>query len=357
MPIVSRVPISIRKATEADLPFIDGLQKKHSRELGFLPAAALVGKIELGQVLVAEGSMQTADGRKDTGLAPSPPTAYCPLPTPVGYLIAADRYFKRDEIGYITQINIVPEYRRHLVAGQLLQYQFDHSAYGCRLYSCWCAQDLKANEFWEAMGFTAIAFRTGSLTKGKGADGKRAPRIHIFWQKRIRAGDEVTPWWYPSQTGGGEMREDRLVFPIMPGMHWKDVLPVVLSGIDGGRGAGVLPALPREKKRGAGARAAAKVLTSPRMKTGLWFEEEGVVDAEPGEQAKPEKVKKEKVKIDPRLTTAARELRDQWQERSGQVVPAPVARHDIKRIAQAGAATGGLRLEQHDQLKRLEQAA
>jgi hypothetical protein len=52
--IVARTPIGIRPATMADLPLIDAMQKKHSRELGFLPTAAIEGKIELGQVLVAE---------------------------------------------------------------------------------------------------------------------------------------------------------------------------------------------------------------------------------------------------------------------------------------------------------------
>ena len=57
----------------------------------------------------------------------------------------------------------------------------------------------------------------------------RGPRVHIFWQKRIRANDVSTPWWYPAQTGGGEMREDRLVFPIMPGVSWRDVTPIELD--------------------------------------------------------------------------------------------------------------------------------
>ena len=163
-----------------------------------MPRMALEGKVKLGQVLVAE-----VYGR------------------PAGYLIAADRYFRRDEVGYVTQVNVEERYRRSLVAAALLQAQFDRSAYGCKLYCCWCAQDLRANEFWEAMGFSPIAFRTGSRTKGKNG----TPRMHVFWQKRIRQGDVETPWWYPSQTGGGELREDRLVFPMPAGVSWRDVLP------------------------------------------------------------------------------------------------------------------------------------
>ena len=48
----------------------------------------------------------------------------------VGYLIASDRYFKRDEVGYVTQMNVSLNYRRSLVAATLLQGQFDRSAYG-----------------------------------------------------------------------------------------------------------------------------------------------------------------------------------------------------------------------------------
>src|SRR3954447_8141688 len=75
--IIPRVQINIRPATLADVPFIDQLQKAQSREVGFLPTKAIEGKIKLEQVLVAEVAN-----------------------TSVGYLIAADRYFKRDEIGY-----------------------------------------------------------------------------------------------------------------------------------------------------------------------------------------------------------------------------------------------------------------
>ena len=311
-PIVPRVGVAIRPGTITDLAFIDRMQKAHSRALGFLPTKALEGKIKLGHVLVAERSEQSG---------PPHPN---PLPegegVRVGYLIAADRYQKRDEIGYVTQINVLPEYRRSLVAASLLQAQFDRSAYGCKLYCCWCAQDLtSANEFWEAMGFTAIAFRTGSSTKGK--NGK--PRVHLFWQKRVRADDETTPWWYPSQTGGGELREDRLVFPIPPGVEWRDVLPVVLPDSAERK---VLSADCAEKKR----TRAKKVLKAPRLKGGLWFRHQAVV-----ERAEPEKdeAKLAKATIDPRLTKMARELRDRWAEQvgAGLILPAP-AKHDVRRM-------------------------
>jgi hypothetical protein len=92
-------------------------------------------------------------------------------PTPVGYLIGNDQYFKRDDVGIIYQINIAEGKRRSLVGAALLKAQFERSAYGCKLYCCWCAQDIEANRFWESMGFVPLAFRAGSEKK---------QRVHIF---------------------------------------------------------------------------------------------------------------------------------------------------------------------------------
>src|SRR5213075_1079117 len=87
-------------------------------------------------------------------------------------------------------------------------------------------------------------------------------RIHIFWQKRIRAGDTTTPWWFPSQTSGGSIREDRLVFPIPPGTHWSDAKPIILPGVT----PASRPRLPEGKKKATGKMPV--VQNPPR---GLWF--------------------------------------------------------------------------------------
>ena len=342
--LAPRVPVAVRVGTLDDLPFIDKLQKAHSKELGFLPTMALQGKVKLGQLLIAEVRSEERGARMPESESSSGSDSLLAshsslLPTPVGYLIAADRYFKRDEVGYVTQINVAAEYRRSLVAGALLQAQFDRSAWGCRLYCCWCAQDLKANEFWEAMGFVPIAFRTGSRTKGKGG----TPRMHVFWQKRIRSGDVSTPWWYPSQTGGGELREDRLVFPIPPGVGWRDVLPVVLPKNED-------PAAVEAAEEKAKLRRKKVVKTrivmrprGPRMPGGLWFAddlieweeeyEEWVYLNKAGEEvAKPKKPKDVAVPLDPRLTAMARDLRDRWADRPELILEA-AAKHDVRRVA------------------------
>jgi N-acetylglutamate synthase-like GNAT family acetyltransferase len=196
-----RVSISIRTGVESDIPFIDALQKKQVKNVGFMFQATLQGKIKLGHVLIAEEQNKI----------------------PVGYCIGNDRYFKRDDVGVIYQMNVVPEYQRSLVGASLLKAMFERSAYGCKLFCLWCAQDIPANKFWESLGFVPLAFRTGGEKKGP----KGSPRVHIFWQKRIRAGDTTTPYWFPSKTDGGLLRADRIVLPIQPGMHWSEIKPFI----------------------------------------------------------------------------------------------------------------------------------
>ena len=294
-----RVPVSIRPATAGDLPFIDALQKKQSKQVGFLHAATLRGKLELGHVLVA-----------DVGGVPA------------GYLIGCDRYFKRDDVGVVYQINVVPELRRSLVAAALLRAQFERSAYGCRLYCCWRAQDIEANRFWEAMGFVPLAFRTGSRTRGA----KGTPRVHVFWQKRIRAGDDVTPWWFPSQTDGGSLREGRIVLPIPPGTHWSEAVSLVLPGTEEAESAEATP-----KRRAAKAKVAAPPVPSTIRSGGLRF------PAPEPTAPVVEKVKREpkaKAKNDPQLVAAARELRDRWLEKVEQEpwLLEPAGKYDVRRV-------------------------
>jgi len=224
-----RVPIRIRPGTMDDIPFIDSLQKLHTRQVGWMPTATFAGKIKLGHVLVAWASRPCS--AEDMGETAIPPQER------VGYLIGNDQYFKRDDVGIIYQLNVSPGVQRGLIGAALLKAQFARSAYGCRLYCCWCAQDIAANHFWEAMGFVPLAFRAGSRTKGKDASGKSAPRVHIFSLKRICSGDTGdvkrggTPWWFPSKTTGGAIREDRIVLPIPPGTHWSDAKPLLLPGM------------------------------------------------------------------------------------------------------------------------------
>ena len=342
-----RLPgVTVRDARVDDLPFIDQLQKMHSHMVGFLQRTALTKYISAGHVIIAE---EVRSG--GTGVSP------------VGYCIAKDQYMKRDDVGIVYQLNVLPLKQRHLVGASLIKAVFDRAAYGCKLFSCWCAQDIQANWFWESIGFIPLAFRTGSRSK---------QRTHIFWQRRIREGDDVTPYWFPSQTENGAVGEDRIVLPIPPGTHWRDAKPLVLPGI---------PGVPQQRSEDSDRTSAQKVLpggapvrprdaadTRPKLTAaqkavihrtqskhlgGVPLGKKAVLTASgikyidrtdfvpeldtPQELAppvKPKRTPKPRAKNDPKFIKAARDLRDKFLEQvnSGQWLPvSDAAKYDVCR--------------------------
>jgi N-acetylglutamate synthase-like GNAT family acetyltransferase len=297
---LTRLPVppnvAVRAATPSDLPFIDRLQKQHAKQVGWMPTKQLEGKIKLGHVIVAEDGAQA-----------------------VGYCIGNDQYFKRDDVGIIYQMNVVPDRRRSLIGATLVKAMFERAAYGCRLFCCWCAQDIEANRFWESLGFVPLAFRAGSREKG---------RVHIFWQRRIRAGDTTTPYWFPSQTTSGSIREDRLVFPIPPGVHWSEAMPVVL---------------PREKLPAVGGERPAPTVRPPTHRR-VQFGRPSA-KPQPPPATKPKRAKAPKLKNDPKLVAAARELRDRWLEQvnAGSVVAQALGRYDVGRELPAASTTASVK--------------
>ena len=56
-------PVTVRPATPDDLPFIDALQKKHAKQVGWMPRQQLEGKIAAGNVLVAVGATPASPER------------------------------------------------------------------------------------------------------------------------------------------------------------------------------------------------------------------------------------------------------------------------------------------------------
>ncbi|MEM1012508.1 MAG: GNAT family N-acetyltransferase [Planctomycetota bacterium] len=272
---------------------MDQLARPQTKAVGWMPTKQFEGKVAAGHVLIAEDLA----GQR------------------IGYLIATDRYLKRDELGVVFQMNVAPDRQRGLVAATLLKAQFERSAYGCRLYCCWCAQDLPANRFWEAMGFVPLAYRVGSMTKGKGRSGG-GPRVHIFWQKRIVEGDNYTPWWFPAKTEGGALQADRVVLPIPPGKHWSEPMPLVLPG-----GESLEPkALPGPTRTKAVRREkVAKTVPMEQPANGLQFAiPKPQTAATPAEDTGPAEIeakpKRSKPRADPKLVAAARELRDRFLE-------------------------------------------
>src|SRR5687768_10157567 len=306
---IPKCEIAIRVATLADLPVLDALQKPHVKALGYFPTQQFEGYIKMGGVLVAEAG----------GAA-------------VGYVISRDRYLKRDELGVIYQLCVAPGAQRKLVGATLVKEVFARSAYGCRLYCCWCAQDLEANHFWESLGFVPIAFRAGS-------SGKK--RVHIFWQKRIVEGDAETRWWYPFQTNSGAIRQDRIVFPIPPGTHWTEVKAVAIPN-----GSAEMKVLSAESKTESKAKPRGKRTQNSELSTqnsvGLLSGFRFASDEKPktAKAAKAKPAKSPPAKIDPKFFAAARELRDRWMERVNDDASAPRlhGKYDVARMLPRRAA-------------------
>ncbi|HEV2292365.1 MAG TPA: hypothetical protein VGR35_00830 [Tepidisphaeraceae bacterium] len=317
MPLpAARREIAIRVATMADLPFLDSLQKKHNKALGYFPTRQFEGYIEMGAVLVAH----TPDAPQEA----------------LGYVIARDRYLKRDELGVIYQLCVVQGDQRKLIGASLIKAVFERAAYGCRLFCCWCAQDLAANYFWESLGFVPVAFRAGSTGK---------KRVHIFWQRRT-VSDDGTPYWYPFQTNAGAIRQDRIVFPIPPGTHWKDVQAVALpqpepqtsdpSAEAGGPQQAIAHREPREPRaKTAGAEPAPPKRPTIRRLRGLPVAPEPSAAA-PAKAPKPNLPKAPPAKIDPKHLAGARELRDRWMEQVNRRILLPASgKYDLSRLPDA----------------------
>jgi len=314
-----RTAVTIRQAEMNDIPFIDDLQKKHSKMVGWFPTKQIEGNIEGGHVLIA------VDAEKLTR---------------VGYCISRDKYMKREDCGIIYQLNVAPGKHRNLVGATLIKAVFDRAAYGCKLFCCWCAQDIAANLFWESIGFVPLAFRTGSRRTKKSSGG--GPRIHIFWQRRIREGDTETPYWYPSETTGGAVKENRLVLPIPPGTHWSDAKPAVLPGMEkigekqlesdsGGRAK-----RPRKKQESKPVQVTRPTsIKAGGLRFGPPPEE---VEAQKAETAKRKAEKKPKQKNDPKLVAAVRELRDRYIEQINEgllLPPSACGKYDVSRALEA----------------------
>jgi hypothetical protein len=354
-----RSPIAIRVAIERDLKFIDDLQKKHGKMVAFASHKELRSYIEQGQtaLIAEEGSLPLpsgegwGEGAHDGQVRSDPPSPLTPLPqgegnrSPIGYCLYRDRYMKREDCGYVSQLVVDSSKHRGLVGAALVQAMFERLPYGVRLFCLWCAQDLEANHFWEALGFVPLAYRAGSRGKEHGGRRSGGTRVQIFWERRVRDGDEY-PYWYPSQTSNGRMGESRIVLPIPPGKHWSDELLLVLPGV------GSVEPLVGDSRMLEGEKA--KRSRAPRKKTqaapismvqrcGLRFGPPTPPTSEPKPAAdapKP-KVKREKHKNDPKLVAAAREFRDRYLEQvnTGLILPPGSGKYDVSRQLEAAAST------------------
>jgi hypothetical protein len=156
--------------------------------------------------------------------------------------------------------------------------------------------------------------------------------VHIFWQRRVTGDDTTTPWWFPAKTEGGAMREDRLVFPIPPGLHWSDQMPVLQVDKPAPKriehspttpaGLPQAPTLPQPRRVQFGARPPRPAPAAPPP---------------PAQKSKP-RAKPQRAKIDPKYLAATRELRDRYLEQINLTPLLPTqGKYDVSRRALPGA--------------------
>lgn len=128
------------------LRYIDGLARRNSEALSFIPLPRLEDYFLRGQILL----------ERENG-------------EPCGYLVHGNH----PEVCRIYQACIQYDARRRdhgLALVRRLVLKADRM--GCRAVSLWCADDLEANAFWKAAGFTFCGQREG---------GRRRGRKHNHW--------------------------------------------------------------------------------------------------------------------------------------------------------------------------------
>lgn len=188
-------------------------------------------------------------------------------------------------------------------------------------------------------------------------DGTMGPRTQIFWERRIREGDDMTPYWMPTETSNGAIQENRIALPIPPGLHWSDPMPVVLPGMEKTGAVNALPAGETDasgiasggasKAKRVKVKAPAKPVLKPtsiRM-GGLRF-----VPGKPPEPVKAEKQKKakpprEKFENDPELVDKARVLISKYldQVNPGMMLPpGAYGKYDVSRALEAAPSAAPL---------------
>lgn len=157
-------------ATPADLTFVDSLQKKFGRSLGFLPRQALEVNLEKGHVHLCRENDE-----------------------PAGYLLVRPVLSWQPLLRAIIQAAVCMDaQRRHNGLALLLRVEADARAAGQVALQANCAVGVEANEFWAAAGFKPIAHLTPETKSG---------REIICWRKPLQ---RSLPSWFtdlPTRAG------------------------------------------------------------------------------------------------------------------------------------------------------------
>lgn len=129
-----------------DLRYIEHLARSNYEAIGFIPRPKLAEYAARGQILMAEENDESA-GFLVFGAG---------WPTLRIYQACIQYDARRREHGASLVARLITEAQRR----------------GCHLISLWCADDLPANEFWQALGFRKVGTRPGGKARG---------RLHNQW--------------------------------------------------------------------------------------------------------------------------------------------------------------------------------
>lgn len=158
------------RGTVADLRFVDSLQKKFGKSLGFLPTQALEKNLEAGNVVITNENDDAA-----------------------GYLLVRPILSWQPSMASIVQAAVCMDaQRRHHGLRLLLQIESEARRRGQVAMQANCAIGVEANDFWRAAGFKPIAHMTPNTKSG---------REIICWRKPLT---RALPAWFtdmPARAG------------------------------------------------------------------------------------------------------------------------------------------------------------
>lgn len=138
-------PSRLAVATPNDLKFVDSLQRKFARSLGFLPTEALRTNLERGNVTLTRENDDAA-----------------------GYILVRPVLRWQPKLASVIQAAVCMDaQRRQHGLALLLRFESEARARGQVALQANCAVGVEANEFWSAAGFKPIAHLTPETKSGR----------------------------------------------------------------------------------------------------------------------------------------------------------------------------------------------
>jgi hypothetical protein len=183
--------IVVRQATPDDVPYLDSLQRQMRNAVGFLPTAALMEYVCKDCV-----SIGFLNG------------------DPASYLLGTPAKKSSPGCAAIYQAAVQYDARHQLLGTTLVEHFVDHLPGSAVAVELWCAQDLDANQFWEAADFQALAYRVGSHAKR---------RIHILWRRLLNAAPHAALPPLSGLSTSGQTRRTTVTVPLKFGERWQDI--------------------------------------------------------------------------------------------------------------------------------------